>query len=359
MSYAKPLVIFAAVLFLTAAGYSQSTLSGRVVQVLDGRTVIIEISTGKLLAELQYVEVPEPEQPLYKTVREHLAKLVLDKDVTFRSAGFAPGKTFGQLFVNSTDVAVQLLRDGAAWHISPEKSGQNASDSDAYEYHQTQARLENRGVWGVKDMKPAWEFRAEKALNEREKQLAADRGTAEAKKANYKTTSAERTSTRPAGVWSDKNPSLKNPGPLMHGYNAATKTGWLSTFWMGIKEQGDVPADRKVVCDITYLYKQESEKNRTGKFHFTVVSVADEWRFLKANTLSVIVDEKTVAVGRPKRVTSKEDGMAIEKLSFEISKAAIEKIVYGGEVTLKIGDYVIFPQAGMQLLLYNILQAAE
>ena len=339
MSYAKSLVIFAAILVLAAAGYSQSTLSGRVVQVLDGRTVIIEISTGKLLAELQYVEVPEPEQPLYKTVREHLAKLVLDKQVTFRSAGFAPGKTFGQLFVNSTDVAVQMLRDGAAWHISPEKSGQNASESDAYEYHQTQARLENRGVWGVKDMKPAWEFRAERALSEREKQLAADRGT--------------------AGVWSDKNPSLKNPGPLMLGYNAATKTGWLSTFWMGIKEQGDVPADRKVVCDITYLYKQESEKNRTGKFHFTVVSVADEWRFLKANTLSVIVDEKTVAVGRPKRVTSKEDGMAIEKLSFEISKAAIEKIVYGGEVTLKIGDYVIFPQAGMQLLLYNMLQAAE
>ena len=55
--------IFAlAVIFLSAGlGYSQSTLAGRVVKVLDGKTVVIEISSGKLTAELQYIEVPEPD----------------------------------------------------------------------------------------------------------------------------------------------------------------------------------------------------------------------------------------------------------------------------------------------------------
>ncbi len=359
MTYRKPILLLIAIFALACEGLSQSTLTGRVVEVLDGKTVVVEVSTGKLKAELQYVEVPEPEQPLSNMVREHLERLVLNKEVTFRSSGFAPGKTFGQLYVNSTDIALQMLRDGAAWHISPEKSGQDSNESDAYEYHQTQARLEKRGVWGVAGMKPAWEFRAEKFQRERDARIAAERGSANAITGKFEMASLAKKAIRPAGMWSDENPSLKNPGPLLHGYNAATKTGWLSTFWMGVKEEGDVPADRKVVCDVTYLYKQESEKTRTGKFHFTLVSVADEWRFLKANTLSVIVDEKTVAVGKPKRTTLKEEGRSVEKLSFEISKSAIEKIVYGGDVVLKIGNYAVFPGQGAQLLLYNMLQAAE
>ena len=105
--------------------------------------------------------------------------------------------------------------------------------------------------------------------------------------------------------------------------------------------------------------KSTMVKVRKGRFVFTLVSVADEWRFLKANTVSVMVDEKTVFSGKPKRTTAKEDGKAVEKLSYDISKAAIERIVYGGEVTLKIGDYAIFPGQAVQLLLYNMLQVAE
>jgi endonuclease YncB( thermonuclease family) len=359
MNSPKPILIFIIILTLATFGYSQSTLSGRVVQVLDGKTVVIEISSGKLNAELQFIEVPEPEQQLHGTVREHLEKLVLNKDVVFRSAGFAPGKTFGQLYVNSVDVALQMLRDGAAWHISPEKSGQKANDSDAYEYHQTQAKLESRGVWGVKDMKPAWQFRADKLERERQEQIAAEYVSGKPRDAKFENVAASKNPVRRGGAWSDINPSMKDPGPLMHGYNAASKTGYLSTSLMGVKEVETVPTDRKVACDVTYIYKQESEKSRTGTFVFTLISVADEWRFLKANSLSVIVDEKTVVVGKPKRVTTKEDGKWIEKLSYEVNKAAIEKIVYGGEVVIKVGDYAMFPGQGVQLLLYNMLQAAD
>lgn len=359
MRNVNPIFSFLFILALATLGYSQSTLAGRVVQVIDGKTVVIEISSGKLTAELQYIEVPEPEQPLHGTVREHLEKLVLNKDVVFRSTGFAPGKTFGQIFVSSADVAVQMLRDGAAWHISPERSGQKQSDGDAYAYHQTQARLENRGVWGVKGMKPAWEFRADKLERERESLTAAEMAAAESKGVKYEPVSKTKGAVRRTGPWADVNPSMKDPGPLMHGYNATSKTGWLSTSWMGVKEMDNMPAGQKIACDVTYIYKQESEKSRTGRFIFTIVSVADEWRFLKANAVSVIVDEKTVYSNKPTRATTKEDGRSVEKLSYEVSKAAIEKIVYGGEVTIKIGDYSLFPGAGMQLLLYNMLQAAE
>lgn len=361
MRSTKLLSAFIFTLAFAAMGFSQSTLAGRVVQVLDGKTVVIQISSGTLTAELQYIDVPEPEQPLHGMVRQHLEKLVMDKEVTFKTSGFGSAKTFGQLFVNSSDIAIQMLRDGAAWHVSPEKSGQKASEGDAYEYHQTQAKLENRGVWGVKDLKPAWQFRAEKQEQIRQAQVAKESVNAGSSEARFETASSTtaRKPVRREGPWADVNPLMKDPGPLLHGYNAAGKTGWLSTPLMGVKELEGVPVDQKVACEVTYVYKQESEKLRKGKFVFTLISVADEWRFIKENSVSVLVDEKNVFTGKPKRTTTKEEGKAVEKLTYEISKAAIEKVVYGGEVTLKIGKYNLYPGQGMQLLLYNMLQVAE
>lgn len=344
---------------LSAVGHSQSTLAGRVVEVVDGKTVVLDISNRRLTAVIQYIEVPEPQQPLSGTVREHLAKLVLGKDVVLRSAGFTTGKSLGRLYVNSADVAVQMLRDGAAWHIAPEKSGQDAAEGEDYASQQNQARLEGRGVWGVKDMKPAWQFRAEKEEKERQERVAAEYAAAHAGEAKYEPAAAVKAPAKRGGPWSDINPSLKNPGPIMHGYNAASKTGYLGTSLMGVKELESMPTGQQTACDVTYVYKQETEKKRTGKFYFTLVSVADEWRFAKTNDVKVVVDEKTVIVGKPKRTAAKENEKAVEKLTYEVNKATIEKIVYGGDVVIQVGNYSLFPQAGLQLLLYNMLQAAN
>jgi hypothetical protein len=227
-----------------------------------------------------------------------------------------------------------------------------------YSYNQEQAKLEKRGVWGVKGMKPAWEFRAEKI--ERESQERAAIEQAAAMRVGDKTTPppAAKRPVRRNGPWSDVNPYLKNPGPLVHGYNAASRTGYVATSLMGVKELENQPADQKTAVNITYVYKQE-DKSRKGNFILSVVSAANDWRFIKANGLTVLVDEKTVWSGKPQRTFAREDGKAVEKLTFEVSKTAIEKIAFGGEVFVKIGDYVIYPSQGLQLLLYNMLQVSE
>lgn len=359
MNNPKPILILIFVLTLAAIGYSQSTMSGRVVEVIDGKTVVIEISSGKLTAELQYIEVPEPEQPLHKTVREHLEKLVLGREVVFRAAGLTWGKTIGQLYVNSLDVSLQMLRDGAAWHLNPENNGQNEADSAAYQYHQNQAKAEQRGVWGIKDLKPASQFRAEKKEQARQAEIAAQYASKSAGEALYKATSEKKAPVvRRNGPWGDENPYLKNPGPLVHGYNAISKTGYVGTSLLGIKEHESQPADQKTAVDITYVYKQE-EKSRKGMFIVSVVSTANDWRFLKVNNLVVLADGKTYMIGKPKRTAVKEDGKAVEKLTYEVSKSTIEKVANGGEVFVKIGDYMIYPTPTLQLLLYNMLQVAE
>ncbi len=338
--------------------YAQSRMSGNVVEVVDGKTVVINVDGRRLTAVMQFIEVPEPDQVLNRIVREHLEKLTLGKHVEFRPTGFAPGKAFGHLYVNSADVAIQMLRDGAAWHINPEKSGQKSEESSEYAFHQNQARSESRGVWAVKDLKPAWEHRAAKIEVERQARLAAERGSSTVSDSDRVPVSAK-PKTRGSGIWSDVNPWLKDPGPLVNGYNAASRTGYVGTSLMGVKEQEGASADYKTAIDVTYVYKQEEKAGRKGVFVVTLISTSDKWRFLKTNNLTVIVDEKKIPVGIPKRTTSTEDGKVSERLTYEVSKATIEKIVYGGEVFIKVGDYMMYPTQGIQLLLYNMLQVAN
>lgn len=355
-------MLFLVLAFLTAtfSVEAQTRFTGRVVEVLNGRTVVIDTDGRKLTAEVEFIEVPEPEQPLHKTVRDHMEKLVLGKMVEFRPHGISSAKTTGQLYVNSVDVALQMLRDGAAWQVPAEKSGQNEGESSAYQFHENQAKAEQRGVWGVKDLKPAWEFRAEKRNREWQARLASEHfgtgGGSDTKNSDGDFSNVVLNKPVRRGPWSDVNPSLKNPGPVFHGYNAASKSGWLSTGLSGVKQIEGVPSDRDVMCSITYFYKQESEQSRKGTFVFTLVSASDKWRFLQANAVSVMVDEKKVFVGKPKRTATKEGDKAVETLSYEISKAAVEKIVYGGEVELRVGDYSVIPGQGLQLMLYNMLQ---
>ena len=358
MKKASSFTLLLVAMFASHQLYAQSRMSGNVVEVVDGKTVVINVDGRKLTAVLQFIEVPEPDQVLNRLVREHLEKLTLGKQVEFRPTGFAPGKAFGQLYVNSADIAIQMLRDGAAWHVSPEKSGQKSEESAEYAFNQNQARSESRGVWAVKDLKPAWEHRAAKIEAEKQARLAAEKASSTGSDNDQVPVSAK-PKTRGSGIWSDVNPWLKDPGPLVNGYNAASRTGYVGTSLMGVKEQESVPVDYKTAIDITYIYKQEEKAGRKGVFIVTLISTSDKWRFLKNNSLTLIVDEKKFPVGIPKRTATNEDGKVSEKLTYEVSKATIERIVHGGEVFIKVGDYTMYPTQGIQLLLYNMLQVAN
>src|SRR4051812_26362177 len=116
----KNLKLLLALLFVitcSLTAFSQMKYEGTVVEVVDGKTVVIELPTrNKLTAELQYIEVPEPEQELHQTVREHLQKLLLGKQVEFLANQMKPTKTIGQVLAGGVDISQQMLRDGAAWY---------------------------------------------------------------------------------------------------------------------------------------------------------------------------------------------------------------------------------------------------
>lgn len=358
----RPILFILLMLLLSGSGFSQRKFGGRVIEVLDGKTVVIEMESGRLTAVLQYIEIPEKEQPLYWTVRTHLEKLVLGKSVEFNPQGILPGKTFGQLYTGGLDIAQQMLRDGAAWHISSEKSGQNSRDDVVYQQNQEMAKSEKRGVWGIDNLKPAWQFRAERREKEiRQEQMAlaypaANRFTEKP----TQNVSAKSVAIKKPGMWGDTNPALKNIGALLNGYNAKSRTGYLSTSLLGVTEDKETENDQqKTAVDITYFYKEDDKKGRKGTFVVSLVSLSSDWRFLKFNDLVVVADEKRTFIGKPKRTTFKDGDKVGEKLTYEVSRSSLEKFINGGDVVIKIGEYMIRPQHGFQLLLYNMLQVAE
>lgn len=144
------------------SAFAQTKVGGRVVEILDGKTVVIQtFNNSKLTAELQYIEVPEAEQPFHKIAKDHLQALVLDKKIEFRARGLSSTKTVGQLLLNGVDVSQQMIRDGAAWYAVQQKNAQDYNESAIYQNTETQAKSEKLGVWSVAGLKPSWEIRAE------------------------------------------------------------------------------------------------------------------------------------------------------------------------------------------------------
>ncbi|HEX8735479.1 MAG TPA: thermonuclease family protein [Pyrinomonadaceae bacterium] len=163
MKHPRLILLIIFTLIFGVSALAQRKFGGTVIDVVDGKTVVLEMQAGKkITVELQYIDVPEPEQQLHQTVREHLQQMVYGKQVEFVARGFTETKTIGQLLVGGVDVSQQMLRDGAAWHVLPEVSGQDEVGTKIYTDTEKQAKEEKRGVWGIEGLKPAWEFRAEK-----------------------------------------------------------------------------------------------------------------------------------------------------------------------------------------------------
>src|SRR5687768_10836267 len=301
--------IFVAATVISAA--AQLRTGGEVVDVVDGKTVIVAVPAGRVTVELQYIDVPEPGQSLHSVVKDHLRTLLVGKAVELHTTGLTHGKVSGKLLLNGVDVSQQMLRNGAAWHLTIEMSGQSQDEFRTYAESESLARQEKRGVWSVAGMEPAWQFRAKTKQVEQQKVSGETIRTVAAPKRK--------------GYWSDKNPQLKDPGGMTYGFNAATQTGFLGTPMLGVTGNEDLHPGQKMAVELTYYYTENDKKGRTGYFVVTLVSLADQWRFLRANSLTVEVDGKNFVVGKPKRDTDKAMDKLAEKLTYRLDVATVER----------------------------------
>lgn len=367
----KPTVFIIIVLCLLAiSAYPQHRLGGKVVEILDGKTVAIELfSGGKLIAELQHIEVPEPEQQLHQRVIEHLQKLVLNKNVEFRPLRIVNAKTVGQILLGGVDVSQQMIRDGAAWYSAAENTGQTANESGIYQSNEAQAKSEKRGIWSIEGLKPAWQIRAEaEEKRQIEAKLALEasaKSAADSEKQRKQKPASRRQFNTETQLFTESGENIKLPanvkniGGLLVGYDPAAKFGIVTTpsFKLSIAEND---GSQTVGIQIAYLYYDADKTRARQSFYLVgVESESRDFKFLADNNLVFTLDGQKINVGKAKRIERKDEFSVKESLVYKINKNVIEKIANAQDANVKVGKYSWKINSGIQLLLYNMLQTAE
>ncbi len=352
------IVITAAFAFILAAAASaQTTLSGRVTSVLDGKTFVFETDSGRLTGTLQYVDVPSPEQPLSRIVREHFERLVLGKTITFVSNGFSPTALVGKAYLNGLDLGQQLIRDGAAWHVPLARSGQEFDDARPYVGLEILAKGERRGIWSIENLTPPWEFRL---LNDQTfptanfVKTAAASGSGVEDVRNYKIMKAS------PDMWADVGGepfARRNPtGQNFWGYDAARKVRNTSTPSIA---QVIVDGRNALEIEARAIYFQGEIKPRMANTAFVLglLAISREGAFSTDSQLAFIADESEILLGPGQRFWRRSPLSVEELMQYKISRSDLHRIADAKNLTIRLGKYSGAVSREMREAIKNLLEA--
>lgn len=336
-------------LILTQPLFAQSKFGGEVIEVRDGKTVVIETVGGKITVALQYIEVPEPDQPLNKVVADHLKKLVLGKVVEFRAQRVSTETIVGELTVGGNDVSKQMLRDGAAWHIGRDRTGQDVAGWTAYNSNETQARNEKLGVWSVPGMKTAWQHRADKEEAARQAELAKmpkEPVVVEINPVDKTKTVMRRQRPEDAlqanadwKLWPEIEKNKRDSNGILKEFDLAKKFGSLETKGAFLDLSG--PGGVKQRVETRSLYVFQGTENSTGPGGYVIGFLASSLsgKFQKSNELTMFADGKKISLGKAKIVTRKEGGGTHELLLYRVDEDFMQNIAYADKLEVKLGVY--------------------
>ena len=151
------------VLCLTNAVVQGKTFEGRIVKIVDGDTVHILLdnkTTEKI--RLAGIDTPEirPSQPFAKAAKRYLADMVGAEDVVIVwDKRDRYKRIVGKIIKDDTDVCLEMVKAGLAWHYKKYQDEQTKADQWLYSDAEKLARAEKLGLWSEPTSMPPWEFR--------------------------------------------------------------------------------------------------------------------------------------------------------------------------------------------------------
>jgi endonuclease YncB( thermonuclease family) len=124
-------------------------LTGRVVRVADGDTVtILDSNNAQHRIRLQGIDAPESHQAFGTQSKQSLSQLIFDKDVTVEYEKIDRyGRIVGKIILDGTDIDLEQIKAGMAWHYKDYEDEQTPTDRDLYARAEDEARNARRGLW--------------------------------------------------------------------------------------------------------------------------------------------------------------------------------------------------------------------
>ena len=155
---------------LIASGLLQADiLTGRVVRVIDGNTLVIASANyAQHRIRLLGITAPVYGQPFGVASRERLAVAVAGKFVVveFKKRDQRE-RIIGKVLLGNRDVNIGQIRAGLAWHYLKHQYEQSRIDREKYADAELDARRNKRGFWGDREpvlSRKLWKDAGEKPM---------------------------------------------------------------------------------------------------------------------------------------------------------------------------------------------------
>jgi len=137
---------------------------GRVVGVADGDTItVLDALQTQHKVRLAGIDAPEKSQPFGNASRQALAGVVFQREVTVETyKRDRYQREIGKVWLGTTDVALELVNSGLAWHYKQYAHEQPVEDRLDYTNAEVRARGSHLGLWADAHPIPPWVFRRRK-----------------------------------------------------------------------------------------------------------------------------------------------------------------------------------------------------
>jgi len=157
-------IAFFAFLFFAISAVYAGTLTGRVVRVTDGDTLVI-LDTGNVQHKIRLtgIDAPERGQAYGTKSKEHLSDSVAGKFVVVEySKRDRYERILGKVLLGGEDMNLEQIEAGLAWHYKKYQNEQTTVDRVKYSDAEREARMERHGLWHDANPVPPWEYRQAK-----------------------------------------------------------------------------------------------------------------------------------------------------------------------------------------------------
>src|SRR5438552_4405020 len=146
-------------LLLIASPASAIVLRAKVAAVPDGKSLVVVNGSRSLTVILVAVDTPDLLQEYGDVAREHLASLVLGKEVQVEFTQLQSTNVVGKVAYNNADIGLQIIRDGVAWYDKSNDQDLSGAERTVYAAAEQAARTERRGLWHDGSPMPPWVWR--------------------------------------------------------------------------------------------------------------------------------------------------------------------------------------------------------
>lgn len=152
------------ILILVSLHANADQLVGVVVGVADGDTITLLTDLNERhKIRLLGIDAPEKNQAYGQLSKQSLSQQAFEQSVVIDWSKIDKyGRKVGKILINGTDINLNQIERGLAWHYKKYENEQSTNDRAIYSDAENLARKNQLGLWQEKAPTPPWDFRKRK-----------------------------------------------------------------------------------------------------------------------------------------------------------------------------------------------------